>query len=53
MRVISYVDMRGQAPRVRSAENNSEGFPATRKERGKVVRRDKDLANGRVMHRLS
>jgi len=46
MRVITYVDRRGQAPRVRSVEYNSEDFPAMRKEAG---RRDKDLANGRVM----
>ena len=34
MRVISYVDRRDQVPRVRSVEYNSEGFPATRKEKG-------------------
>ena len=51
MRVISYVDRKGQSPRIRSVENNSEGFPRSGKK--KAGRRDKDLANGRVLHRLS
>ena len=51
MRVISYEDRRGQAPRVRSVENNSEGFRQCGKR--KADRRDKDLANSRVMNRLS
>ena len=34
MRVISYVDRKGQSPRIRSVDNNSKVFPATRKEEG-------------------
>ena len=51
MRVISYVDRRGQTPRIQSVEMTVKAF----RQRGKkkAGRRDKDLANGRVTYMLS